>query len=169
MIGLEERSEVVRENHNDGRNGKMANGRGRQLRGVLCTLAIGSGFFFASQAGAQVTVLTEPGTFAGRVEIIMNQVGNLTSVNAFTVPAGVRLRITDVVVSNSNGAENCCARIGDAGFTTARTAFFAVPAEGYFQHSFLSGINYPPGGTVSVRNGSSTGPIDFYLRGILIK
>ena len=147
----------------------MANERGRRLRGVLYALAIGLSFLFASEAGAQVTVLTEPGTFAGRVEIIMNGVPNLTNVNAFTVPAGVRLRITDVVVSNSNAGENCCARLGDAGFTTPRTAFFAVPAESYFQHSFLSGINYPPGGTVSVRNGSSTGPIDFYLRGILIK
>src|SRR5260370_913300 len=66
----------------------------------------------------------------------------LAAVNAFTVPAGVRLRITDVVVSNSNPVENCCARLGDAGFTTPRTAFLAVPAEGYFQHSFLSGITY---------------------------
>jgi hypothetical protein len=147
----------------------MGNGRGRQLCGVLCAFAIGLGFIFAGQAGAQVTVLTEPGTFAGRVEIIRNQVPNLTNVDVYTVPAGMRLRITDVVVSNSNVTENCCARIGDGGFTNPRTAFLAVPAEGYFQHSFLSGINYPPGAMVSVRNGSSSGTIDFYLRGILIK
>ena len=145
----------------------MTSERSRQLRVVMWALAIG--LFFASEAGAQVITLTEPGTFAGRVEIIQNSVANLTNVNVFTVPAGRRLRITDVVISNANTTASCCARLGDAGFTNPRTAFVAVPAGGNFEHSFLTGINYAPGKVVSVRNGASSGPLDFYLRGILLK
>src|SRR6266851_3029235 len=69
MIGRAERNEILRKRYN-GRNGKMVTRRRRQLRVLMAALAIGLGFLCANKASAQVTVLTEPGTFAGRVEII---------------------------------------------------------------------------------------------------
>jgi len=49
------------------------------------------------------------------VEFVANQIANLTDFNVFTVPAGKRLVITDVVVSNSNSGSSCCARISRNG------------------------------------------------------
>lgn len=104
---------------------------------------------------------------AADVEIIVNQLSNLTDTDVFTVPKGKKLVITDVIVSNSNGSESCCARIGTGGFASARTAFIAVPAGGVFEHSFVDGIAFKANEKVSVRNGASAGALDFYLRGTL--
>lgn len=99
------------------------------------------------------------------VEIIENGVANLTDVSAFTVPSDRRLIITDVIISNSNSSSSCCARISRNGPFV--TGFIAVEANSSFEHTFLTGIEFGPGDMVGVRNGASSGPLDFYLRGYL--
>jgi hypothetical protein len=99
------------------------------------------------------------------VEYIANGVGNLTDVTVTTVPAGKRLVITDVVISNDNSGAACCQRIFRNG--TPATSFITVGAGSSFSHTFETGIEFAAGDDVIVRNGASSGPIHFYLHGFL--
>lgn len=143
--------------------------------GVLAVMVL-----FTAGGSSQVAVIPQPGTIIGSVELIADDVANVSDVDIFTVPAfpaGVRFKITDLIVSNENASASCCARI----FTgpgpcppplfepcVARTGLIAVPAGGTVDHSFLNGINFNSGQVVTVRNGDSiVGPLDFTIRGYL--
>jgi hypothetical protein len=133
---------------------------------VLSTLAVV--LFLTSSASSQVAIISQPGTIIGSVELIANGVANLSNVDVYTVPAGLRFKITDLIVSNTNVGSSCCARIfTGAGCVSDRTAFIAVPAGGSVSHGFLNGINFNAGQVVCVRNGDSAGNIHFTVRGYL--
>ena len=99
------------------------------------------------------------------VELVADQVANLTTDSVFAVPAGKRLVITDVVVSNSNSGSSCCARISRNG--AFMTSSIAVAAGSSLSHTFATGIAFAAGNVVAVRNGARAGPISFSLRGFL--
>ena len=126
---------------------------------------------FTAGASSQVATINQPGTIIGSVELSANSVANLTDVDIYTVPAvpaGVRFKITDIIISNDNASSDCCARIFTGpGPVTARTGFMVIPAGGSVDHSFLNGINFSSGQVVNVRNGDSVGDIHFTVRGYL--
>lgn len=100
------------------------------------------------------------------VEIIENAVGTLMTETVYTVPAGKRLIVTDVTISNGNAVVTGSQRILRNG--AAATAYFTVSAESTFSHTFATGIEFEAGDEVRVRNGTSSGETHFYLRGYLI-
>jgi hypothetical protein len=117
---------------------------------------------------SQVAVISQPGTIIGSVELIANGVGSLLDRDIFTVPAGRRFKITDLIIGNPNAAANCCARIFTGpGASVDRTAFITVPANDSVAHGFLNGINFNAGQIVNVRNGASSGDLHFTVRGYL--
>jgi len=134
---------------------------------VVCVLAVM--VLFAVPASSQVAVITQPGTITGSVELIANSVGGLLDIDIYTVPAGYRFKITDLIVANPSTSSNCCARIfRGPGTTDDRTAFITVPAGSSVSHSFLNGINFNAGQIVTVRNGDGTaGDLHFTIRGYL--
>jgi hypothetical protein len=134
---------------------------------VVGVLTLGIAVFGVSAVSAQVPSVSDAGiTFLGGVQLIANSVGNLSDFDVFTVPAGVNLLVTDVIVSNSNASASCCARIfTGAGCLTERTGFITVPAGGSVTMNFLTGIGFASGQVVCVRNGDSAGPLHFTLRG----
>lgn len=133
------------------------------ILGVLAVMVL-----FTVPTWAQVAVIPQPGTIIGSVEIIVNSVPDLSDVEAYTVDKAYRFKITDLIVSNGNATSSCCARIFTGpGASVDRTAFITVPAGGSVDHSFLNGINFNPGQIVTVRNGASSGPLHFTIRGYL--
>jgi hypothetical protein len=143
-----------------------------QTQIMIRVLTFAMGMVVATEVFAQVPVISQPGTITGIVQIKQNSIANLTNVDVFVVPAGQRLRITDVIISApSNGSAGaCCQRIfAGAGCITQKTGFITVPGEpgGSFQHSFLSGINFGAGQVVCLRNGASSGATSWTLSGYL--
>ena len=131
---------------------------------------------FTAGASSQVAMISAPGTYIGSVELSANLVANASDLDIYNVPAPYRFKITDLIISNPNATASCCARIfngpGPCGplpimCGPARTGFIAVPAGGSVDHSFLTGINFQSGTTVTVRNGDVVGSIDFTIRGYL--
>ncbi len=99
------------------------------------------------------------------VEIIQSNVGNNATVDAFTVPGGKRLVITDVVISNPNAT--AAHRVGIYNDVIAVTDFITAAPNSAFSHTFATGLEFAAGGVVRLYNGSTAGPIHFYLRGFL--
>jgi len=129
----------------------------------LAAIALG----FAAPSIAQVPTIATPAlNFIGGFEANINGCANLTDCDAFTVPAGQNVILTDIIVSNSNAAPSCCARIArGSGCGEFRTAFIVVPAGGTVNMHLDTGIGYTAGQVICVRNGASAGPINFTLRG----
>ena len=126
---------------------------------------------FATGASSQVAVIVQPGTIIGSVEANANAVLPNTNVDIFTVPAGVRFKITDIIISNYGTVSTCRARIFTgpaAALGPPRTGDISVPAGGAVEHSFLNGITFNAGETVTVRNSSSAlSDVSFTMRGHL--
>lgn len=119
------------------------------------------------QVAAQQTTIPVPGVQpAGLVELIQNGVASLSEVAVFTVPEDRFLLITDMVLSNDNAIAACCQRIFRE--LTAATSLITVGATSSFGHTFSSAILFSAGERVIVRNGGSSGPTNFYLRGYFV-
>ena len=101
------------------------------------------------------------------VEIVENDAGTLTSKTVYTVPAGKRLVITDVAISNANANVVTSQRIARNGDFV--TTLFVVGAESTLTHTFATGIEFAAGDEVRVRNGQLSGETHFYLRGYLVE
>jgi len=97
--------------------------------------------------------------------LIANEVPNLTTVDALTVPSGQTFTLRNVVISNPNATLVTSQRIFRSG--TAVTAFITVPAGASFQADFTPGIVYTAGQVVQVRIGQSSGTTDFTVSGNL--
>jgi len=137
---------------------------------VLSMLAVM--VLFTAGASSQVAVIVQPGTIVGSVELIANDVPPDTNLEIFTVPAGVRFKITDMIIANNDLTLNtCCARIHTgpaAALGIARTGNIVIPAGGSVDHSFLNGINFNAGQIVVVRNtAGGAGDLHFTIRGYL--
>ena len=103
---------------------------------------------------------------AEAVEIIENSVGTLTTETVFTVPAGKRLIITDLVITNSDAVAAGSQRLARNGSFV--TSFLTVSPESTLTHTFATGIEFEAGDEVQVRNGTSLATTHFYLRGYLV-
>lgn len=114
---------------------------------------------------SQIPTVKGRGKLIEVVELIENLVDNLTSVSVYTVPAGRRLVITDILISNGNSSSVVAQYLLRDG--AAATIYITVPARSTFSHTFATGIEFQAGEVVSVRNGQSSGKTDFYLRGYL--
>lgn len=101
------------------------------------------------------------------VELIADSVANLTTTDLLTVPADRRVIITDLLIANSNNAEVVSQRVFRG--ASAATLSLVIPANSSFSHVFATGIEFDAGEVVRVRNGASSGPVNFYLRGYIVK
>ncbi len=119
------------------------------------------------RAWAQNLTVTVPLTAVNIAEIIQDSVPALTTREAFTVPPGQILFITEVVISNGSTNPAVGQRIlrGD----NPATAFITVGPNSAFSHTFASGLAFTAGQVVAVRNGTNlAGSTHFYLRGFLV-
>jgi hypothetical protein len=90
-----------------------------------------------------------------------NQVPDLTTQNVFTVAAGTAVLVNSMVIANPNASSTCCARLFRSGADV--TGFIVVPAESSFQVQFNPAIRFEAGQVIQVRNGASSGPLNFTL------
>ncbi len=120
---------------------------------------------FSLAARAQVSVLNQPGTVIGSVEIIYNGIisptafGQTSTYNSglpvlYTVPAGRTLRLTDVVVTSRSVTTSGFNATGTCVFGFNRTdgSFgfleLAVPNKTTVSHSFLNGPGFAAGASI---------------------
>ncbi|MBI3796352.1 MAG: hypothetical protein HY268_05185 [Deltaproteobacteria bacterium] len=96
---------------------------------------------------------------------IENNVNAGTTRTVFTVPAGQRLVITDIIIANPTASASCCAQILRG--NNLATSSISVPAGSSFQHTFGSEIEFTAGDQVRVQNGAGSGSFNFYLSGFL--
>lgn len=95
--------------------------------------------------------------------------------NAFTVPSGRLLVITDVVLTNPNGAPACGASVTAGGAPLAGesgTGVLCVPPQTSLSLGLTTGLEFAGGETVVLGNaatpGAPSGPVHFHLRGFLV-
>ncbi len=106
------------------------------------------------------------GTATELVEFIALNVALDTTVNLFTVPAGQRLVITDVIVTGPRDNlvfDNQILRDD----VVASSINVPVAFQGTYEHSYVSGIVLLEQETLSIRGGSLVGPTNWELRGFL--
>ncbi|HKB15104.1 MAG TPA: hypothetical protein VKF62_03515 [Planctomycetota bacterium] len=137
----------------------------RSVRVLAGVAAIVVALFTARQLYAQVPTVKGRGKVLSIVEIIQNGVGTNTTTGVYSVPVDRRLVITDLMIADTSGSTSLNARILRSG--TPATANLTVTAERTLCHSFATGIEFSEGQLVSVVNGDSAGPLNFYLRGYL--
>jgi len=113
-------------------------------------------------------------------------------VNAFTVPAGQQLVVTDVLITNPGPTTVCSAAVGPAGAatttdplaggTTAATAesgtgVLCVPAQTSLSLGLTTGLEFAGGQSVQLANSAPVtttppattgGPLHYHLRGFLM-
>jgi len=142
-----------------------------------------------------------PGTTTNAVTInqivsISRAVPEGTPVNAFTVPAGQQLVITDVIVTNPGTTASCGASVSPSGTTTTTTTtgttttttaaatttgttetgtgVLCVPAQTSLNLGLTTGLEFSPGQNVVLGNAATAGGVatatalQFLLRGFLI-
>ncbi|MFM8720789.1 MAG: hypothetical protein ACKOFH_14880 [Chthoniobacterales bacterium] len=119
-------------------------------------------------ASAQLPTLLAPRKSAlNTVEIILDGVANLQTIaNAYTVPIGKRLVITDLIISNGNPNQVRFQRIFRNNDPV--TPNITVPAESTFGHSFASGLQFKAGEILKIKNGDAAGATNFALYGYLV-
>jgi hypothetical protein len=130
-----------------------------------CALALAAVLFCARVLYAQVPTVRAPGKPIQTVQLFQ-QVPGSTSVDAYTVPAGRRLVITDLVVSVvSNPAVVEVTKGGNSPpFLVLR-----VTPDATFEHTFATGPNFIPGENVKLINTPASGTAFWYLTGYLTK
>jgi hypothetical protein len=107
----------------------------------------------ATGTGATVTAPASPASVQNIVEITRLVPAGTTPVTAFTVPAGVVLVVTDLVLTNTGGAATCGGAVNRAGAaTTAPAASSASATTG-------AAVTTPLAGTVTQTDSTVTGPL----------
>jgi len=138
----------------------------KKLFSAASVAAIALGF--AAPSMAQVPAVLTPGiNFVGGFEANLS-CPDLTSCDAFTVPAGQNVILTDVIISPASGntVKSCCARIArGSGCSEFRTNFINVPPDAPVSIQFNTGMGFTAGQVICVRNGASSGDLHFTLRG----
>lgn len=135
-----------------------------------------------------------PATTAGALAIdqvvsITRSVAAGTPVNAFTVPAGQQLVITDVLITNPGTAPACGAGVSPSGTTTTTspaaaattltngtaetgTGVLCVPSQTSLSLGLTTGLEFASGQTVVLANTSTppatTATLHYHLRGFLM-
>ena len=150
--------------------------------------------------GTTVPTTTTPGTTAAieRVLSVTRAVDAGAPVSAFAVPAGSRLVITDVIITNPGTAPACGASVAGSGATTvastpaanttpasaaavttsattdiASTGVLCVPAQTSLTLTLTTGLEFTSGQNVVLANqvatgSTSGGQLFYHLRGFLI-
>jgi hypothetical protein len=126
---------------------------------ALTALAVGS--VVAGGALALSPTVDTSLTFRRAVDIV-DSAGPASISLAYTVPAGRKFMLTDLVISSASnttpasaldvytGVGTSCASIA-----ASRTAALKVPAGGTLHLPFVTGIGFNAGQTVCIRNGGS--------------
>ena len=118
---------------------------------------------------AQIAVIPQHATVIADVEI--NRDGLTWGYfDVYTVPAGFKLKITDVIISNF-GLDCACTRlrIGPGANGPIRTGAFVVAPMDAFHHTFATGLTYQAGEVVTIGHGclNLVGHLAYTLRGYL--
>ena len=101
-------------------------------------------------------------------KVFFTSIDNLTTATIYTVPAGKKFILGSVVIGNYNANPVCCARMFRVTSTETKEIFYvAVPANGYFDHVFKN-VVFQEGDDIQVRNGASSGIINFTVTGSLV-
>jgi hypothetical protein len=137
-------------------------------------LALGLSGAVAGSAMAISPTVDTGLVFRGGVNII-DSVGPTTLSLAYTVPAGRKFLLTDIVISNTSNTTPASALdvytgegAGCAVIAAARTNFLKVPAGGTIHLPFITGIGFAAGQTVCIRNGGSV-TTHWTVRGFLFE
>jgi hypothetical protein len=132
------------------------------------------------------TTATTPGTTTSTMTI--EQIVSLTRVveagtpaaGVFAVPAGQRLVVTDVLITNPGAAPACGASISPGGTAPPATTTLAsaaavesgtgllcVPAQTSLNLGLTTGLEFAAGQSVVLAN-TATSPLHYHLRGFLV-
>jgi hypothetical protein len=133
-------------------------------------------------------------TVAQIVSLTRTVEAGATAFNAFTVPAGRTLVVTDVLITNTGASPVCGASIGPSGATSttttgatvvtpgaavmaspieAGTGQLCVPAQTSLNLGLTTGLEFTSGQSVLLGNAPATAsptnaPLHFHLRGFLV-
>ena len=145
----------------------------RPARAALVVLALGSVI-----AGGAMAISPTVGTslvFQGGVNIVQNNLGPGGTALVYTVPAGRKFMLTDIVIANQSdslsaslqqvftGGANC------SSVATFRTGHLNIPAGSTFHVPFVTGIGFAAGQLVCIFNGDPTTTTSWTIRGYLFQ
>jgi hypothetical protein len=140
----------------------------------------------STTTGVPATTATTPGTTTSTMTI--EQIVSLTRVveagtpaaGVFAVPAGQRLVVTDVLITNPGAAPACGASISPGGTAPPATTTLAsaaavesgtgllcVPAQTSLNLGLTTGLEFAAGQSVVLAN-TATSPLHYHLRGFLV-
>ena len=140
----------------------------------------------STTTGVPATTATTPGTTTSTMTI--EQIVSLTRVveagapaaGVFAVPAGQRLVVTDVLITNPGAAPACGASISPGGTAAPATTTLAsaaavesgtgllcVPAQTSLNLGLTTGLEFAAGQSVVLAN-TATSPLHYHLRGFLV-
>jgi hypothetical protein len=141
----------------------------------------------STTTGVPATTATTAGTTATSTMTI-EQIVSLTRVveagapaaGVFAVPAGQRLVVTDVLITNPGAAPACGASISPSGTAPPATTTLAsaaavesgtgllcVPAQTSLNLGLTTGLEFAAGQSVVLSN-TATSPLHYHLRGFLV-
>jgi hypothetical protein len=148
--------------------------------GVLVTVVA----MIATQIWAQSTTPTSApaSTAAPATEAVIQQIVEITravpagasAVNAFTVPAGSRLVVTDVILTNAGATSTCTISIGRGAQSV--TGPLCVSARSSLALPLVTGLEFAAGEILQITRPSdadagtastSTGAVSVHMRGFL--
>ncbi len=111
-----------------------------------------------------VSVLIVSSSALAKDIVFFTSVDNLATESIYTVPAGKKFILGSVIIGNPNDADVCCARMYNTGNDLI---YVGIPAYGSFQHVFKN-VVFKQGEEVQVRNGASSGSLNFTVTGSLL-
>jgi len=141
----------------------------------------------STTSGVPATTTPTPGTTATSA-ITIDEIVSITRVidagaaaaSVLAVPAGRRLIVTDVVITNPGTAPACGASISSGGTATPATTTIAsaaaiesgtgllcVPAQASLNLGLTTGLEFAAGQSVVLAN-IATSPLHYHLRGFLV-
>jgi hypothetical protein len=145
----------------------------RPIGAAVMALAVGG-----AVAGGALAISPTVDTalvFTGGVNII-GVVNPATNSLAYTVPAGRKFMLTDLVITNGSETAPATGQSVITGTTAScvaaalfRTASLSVPAASTLHLPFVTGIGFTAGQHVCMSNGDATEPTAWTIRGFLFE
>jgi hypothetical protein len=144
----------------------------RPIGAALMALALGG--VIAGGAMALSPTVDTALVFRGGVNIMVDATA-FTNALAYTVPAGRKFMLTDLVIANSSETsaavnQNVFTKQFDScapGGTPSRTNELSIPAGSTLHLPFVTGIGFTAGQGVCINNGDSTDTTHWTIRGYL--
>ena len=145
----------------------------RPVAAALMALALGGAV--AGGAMALSPTVDTALVFRGGVNIVKDNLAAATFALVYTVPAGRKFMLTDLVISNDSETSPATDQYvytgGAANCTTAaafRTSSLIVPAGGTLHLPFVTGIGFTAGQLVCISNGDAN-PTNWTIRGFVFE